>query len=97
MKQIRKDEIPNDNLPRLVFMCANNHMYPVIDEEHRETIFKTSSTIGDKINKYRAQQKIEHKIKYGTEHHIYIHLNDVILWVVRTCPNTTIRSRCDVL
>ena len=57
-----KDEIPNNNLPRLAFMRANNHMYLVIDEERRETTFKTSS----KINKYRAQQKPEHKIKHGT-------------------------------
>ena len=39
--ETNKDEIPNNNLPMLVFMCANNHMYPVVDEERRETIFKT--------------------------------------------------------
>ena len=52
-------------------------MYPVIDEERRETIFKTYSNIGGKINKYRAQQQIEHKIQLGTEHQIYIHYNDM--------------------
>ena len=37
-------------------------MYPGIDEEGRETIFKTSSEFGGKINKYRAQQEFEHNI-----------------------------------
>ena len=64
--ETHKDEIPNNNLPRLVFMCANNHMYPVIDEERRETIFKTSSEIGGKINKYREKQKFKNKMKHGT-------------------------------
>ena len=58
-------------------MCANSHMYPVIVEERRETIFNTSSDIGGKINKYRAQQKFEHQIKHGTENQIYIHHNDM--------------------
>ena len=53
-----KSEIPSN----LMFMCASNHMYPVIDEERRETIFKPSSNIGGKMNKHRAQQKVEHKI-----------------------------------
>ena len=70
------DELPNNNLPRLVFMCAENHMYPVLDEERRETIVKTSSEIGGKLNKYRAQQKFEHKINNGTENKInkYIYI-----------------------
>ena len=54
--ETNKDEIPNNNLPILVFMCANNHMYPVLDEERRETIFKTSSTNGGELSKHRAQQ-----------------------------------------
>ena len=41
-------------------------MYPVLDEEHRDTIFKTSSNVGGKLNKYRAQQKFEHKTNNGT-------------------------------
>ena len=60
-----------------MFMCATNHMYPVINEERRETIFKTSSNIGGNINTYRAQQQIEHKIKHGTENIIYISHNDM--------------------
>ena len=50
-------------------------MHPVIDEERRETIVKTSSKTGGKINKYRAQQKVEHEIKNGTDNQIYIHHN----------------------
>ena len=29
-----------NGLPRLVFLCANNHLYPIAYEEHRQTIFK---------------------------------------------------------
>ena len=65
--ETNKDEIHNNNLPRLVFMCANDHMYHVIDEERRETIFKTSSNIGGTKNNYRARQKVEYKIKHGTK------------------------------
>ena len=57
-------------------------MYPVIDEERRETIFKTSSKIGGKINRYRAQQKFESKIKNETENQIYIHHNDMSFYVL---------------
>ena len=52
-------------------------MYPVIDEERRETIFKTPSQIGGKMNKYRAQHKFEHKVTNGTSNQIYIHHNDM--------------------
>jgi len=49
----------NSNLPRLVFMCANNHMYPITDEESRLTIFRSCSSIGGKMKKYKTQQKFE--------------------------------------
>ena len=43
--ETKKDDVSkNQNgLPRLVFICANNHLYPITDEKHRQTIFKTSS------------------------------------------------------
>ena len=54
------------DLPRLVFVCATNHLFPVTDTEKRETIFKSCSTIGGKMNKYRTQQKFENvKLKYN--------------------------------
>ena len=62
----------HSNLPRLVFMCANNHLYP-IDDEKRETIFKTCSVVGGGIKKYKTQQAFEHKIIKTSEQHIYIH------------------------
>jgi len=49
----------NSNLPRLVFMCANNHLYPIRDEESRASIFKTCSNIGGPMKKYRTQQLFE--------------------------------------
>ena len=40
-KTNKNDVSKNQNgLPRLVFICANNHLYPITDEEHRQTIFK---------------------------------------------------------
>ena len=63
MKEI-KTKYPTITYQDSCFMCANSHMSPVIDEERRETRFKTSSEIGGKINKYRAQQQSEHKIKH---------------------------------
>lgn len=39
----------HSNLPRLVFVCANNHLYPIEDREKRETIFKTCSVVGGGI------------------------------------------------
>ena len=41
----------NSNLPRLVFMCANNHLYPIEDPEERETIFKTYANVGGGVEK----------------------------------------------
>ena len=56
----------NSNLPRLVFVCANNHLYPVDDNEKRETIFKTSSSVGGGMKKYKVQQQYENeKLKYN--------------------------------
>lgn len=47
----------NSNLPRLVFMCANNHLYPIPDYDKRETIFKQSSNIGGQMKKVNKQIK----------------------------------------
>ena len=47
------------DLPRLVFVCANNHLYPIDNPERRETIFKTCSVTGGKLNKYKTQQTFE--------------------------------------
>jgi hypothetical protein len=45
-----KDSTPRDDLPRLVFVCASNNLYPITDEEHRETIVKSCSKVGGSIN-----------------------------------------------
>ena len=45
-------EMPNKYLPKFVFMCANNHLYPIIDDSDRETIFKSQCiTIGGGMKK----------------------------------------------
>ena len=61
--ETNKDEAPRNDLPRLVFICANNHLYPITDEGQRETIFKSCSKTGGGIKKYKAQQKFENYIK----------------------------------
>ena len=65
------------DLPRLVFVCANNHLYPIDDNEKRETIFKQCSVISGKINKYMATQKLEHKLNNNTKRHDYVLLPDM--------------------
>jgi hypothetical protein len=52
----------DSNLPRLVFMCAGNHLYPIEDEDARESIFKTCSNIGGglKNTKHSSTLKIIH-------------------------------------
>ena len=49
----------NSNLPRLVFMCANNHLYPIEDPEERETIFKTYAHVGGRIKSTKQSLKNE--------------------------------------
>ena len=50
--ETNEDTAPKNNLPRLIFICAHNHLYPITDEEKRETIFKTCSKAGGSIKKY---------------------------------------------
>jgi hypothetical protein len=55
------------NLPRLIFMCANNHLYPIEDKSKRETIFKKNANTG--IKKIKATQdkiEIEEHVKLNT-------------------------------
>ena len=44
------------DLPRLVFMCANGHMYPIEDHDKRESIFRTFSFVGGGMKKLKATQ-----------------------------------------
>ena len=41
--ETNKDTTPASNLPRLIFICANNHLYPITDAEQRETLFNSCS------------------------------------------------------
>ena len=54
--ETNKDNVKTPNLPRLVFICANNHLYPITDDEKRETIFKTCSNTGGQIRKYNTAE-----------------------------------------
>ena len=68
----------NSNLPRLVFVSASNHLYPINDHEKRETIFKTCSVIGGKLTKYKAQQQFENnKLHYNERLKNYVLLPDM--------------------
>ena len=82
-----KDTAPTINLPRLIFICANNHLYPITDETTRETIFKQHSKTGGAIKKYKAKQKFEHKMNNGTETQIHVHCEDMstYLWFAGAC------------
>ena len=78
--ETNKDTTPRNDLPRLVFICANNHLYPITDGEQRETIFKSCSKIGGAIKKYKAQQKFENDIKKDVKTEIYVHVEDMRLY-----------------
>ena len=78
--ETNKNETPKNNLPRLVFICANNHLYPITDAEQRETIFKSCSKTGGGIKKYKAQQNFENDIKKDVKTEIYVHVEDMCLY-----------------
>lgn len=46
----------SSDVPCLVFVCANIHLYPVIDTEKRGTISNMCSAIGGTLNTYKTQQ-----------------------------------------
>ena len=52
----------HSNLPRLVYMCATNHLFPIPDETARECIFKSCSNVGGGMKKYKTQQKFENTV-----------------------------------
>ena len=57
----------HSNLPRLIFMCAENHLYPIEDREAREHIFRSYSNIGGGMKKYKTQQHFENnKLKISS-------------------------------
>ena len=58
--ETKKDTAPTKVLPRLMFICTNNHVYPITDETTRETLFKQHSKTGGAIKTYRAKQEFEH-------------------------------------
>ena len=73
----------NSNLPRLVFMCAENHLYPIEDEDSRATIFKTCSNIGGGLKKYKTQQHFENNtLKLNSTTKAFIHLEDMNFWAL---------------
>ena len=38
--ETNKEPTPSNDLPRLFFICANNHLYPITDEE-KEKLYST--------------------------------------------------------
>ena len=71
--ETNKDTAPTNHLPRLIFICANNHLYPITGNETRQTIFNQHANTGGVIKKYKAQQNFEHKVNKGTEEQVYVH------------------------
>ena len=80
MFETNKDETPTNNLPSLVFICANNHLYQITDEGQRETIFKSCSKIGGTIKKYKTQQNFENDINKYVKTEIYVHVEDMLIY-----------------
>jgi len=59
----------HNSLPRLVFMCAGNHLYPIENRDAREKIFRSYSNIGGGIKKYKTQQHFENNKLHFSETH----------------------------
>lgn len=77
---IDKYTVPTNNLPRLVFICATDHLYPITYETTRETIFKQHSKTGGAIKKCKAKHKLEYNINNGTEIQIVVHCEDMYMY-----------------
>ena len=59
-------------------MCAENHLYPIEDEDARVSIFKTCSNIGGQINKYKTPQHFENDtLKLNSTTKTFIHVEDM--------------------
>ncbi len=69
--ETNKDKKYNSNLPTLVFVCANNHMYPIEDTEKRETIFKSYASIDGKLNKLHKLNKLQEESNKTIHTHHY--------------------------
>ena len=66
-----------------MFVCANNHLYPIDDPEKRETIFKTCYVIGGELNKYKTQQRFENmKVEYNETLQNYVLLPDMSFYAL---------------
>jgi hypothetical protein len=56
-------------------MCAENHLYPIEDEDARASIFKTCSNIGGGLKEYKTQQHFENKtLKLNSTTKTFIHV-----------------------
>ncbi len=53
------NEISKSNLPRAVFICANNHLYPITNKEKQTSIFRTYQSIGNSMRKFRKIQFVD--------------------------------------
>ena len=52
-----------NNLPKLVFMCSNNHLYAIESNEQRETIFKKDANYTNGTRKIKQSEEERTKIK----------------------------------
>ena len=81
-----KDTTPAHNLPRLIFICANNHLYHITDAEQRETIFKSCLKAGNAVNIYiYIYTHIKYNISTNTRlimglTQIYVHCEDMSIY-----------------
>ncbi len=42
-----------------VFICANNHLYPITNKEKQTSIFRTCQSIGNNMRKFRKIQFVD--------------------------------------
>ena len=52
-------DVYKNHLPRAVFICANNHLYPITNKEQQTSIFRTYQSIGNNMRKFRKIQFVD--------------------------------------
>ena len=63
--ETNKEDVPKTNLPRLIFICANNHLYPITDEGKKKLYSKHVPMLEVKLKNIKHNRSLN--IKRATE------------------------------
>ncbi len=95
-----------NKLPRAVFICANNHLYPITNKEQQTSIFRTYQPIGNNMRKFRKIQYVD-DVEFNRDELKIITTNNypTVLDIIKTYHNNidkfkiivTEKGICDAL